>query len=84
MAFPRRRTKTSPSLLAEAFTQRRHRLGLTQADLAALAGVGRSTVQSIESGKDSIQLDGVRAVADALGCDITLVTRAGAPIAPGP
>lgn len=77
MATPRRTTNTAAGPLASAFTLRRHQLGLTQSDLALLAGVGRSTVQSIESGKNTIQLDGASAVADALGCDIRLVTRAG-------
>ncbi|MBY6414093.1 helix-turn-helix transcriptional regulator [Rhodococcus sp. BP-252] len=77
MASPRRSTKTSDDPLAAAFVARRLQLGLTQSDLALLAGVGRSTIQSIESGKSTVQLDGSRAVADALGCDLRLVTRSG-------
>lgn len=46
-------------------------------ELALLAGVGRSTVQALEGGKNTVQLDSVVAVADALGCDIALLTRAG-------
>lgn len=41
-------------------------------ELALLAGVGRSTVQALEGGKNTVQLDSVVAVADALGCDIAL------------
>lgn len=83
MAPPRKSRRTDVSNLAGSFTARRHELGLTQAELALLAGVGRSTVQAIEGGKDAPQLDGVNAVADALGCDLTLVTRAGAIVEPG-
>ena len=77
MAEPRRRTRKRSSGLADAFVARRHQLRLTQAELALLAGVGRSTVQALEGGKDSVQLDGAVAVADALGCEISLATRAG-------
>ena len=63
MAPPRKSRRTDVSNLARSFTARRHELGLTQAELALLAGVGRSTVQAIEGGKDAPQLDGVNAVA---------------------
>ena len=82
MAEPRRRTRKHPSGLASTFVARRHQLRLTQAELALLAGVGRSTVQALESGKDTVQLDGAVAVAEALGCEITLLTRAGSPVPP--
>ncbi len=55
---------------------------MTQAELALLAGVGRSTVQALEGGKNTVQLDSVVAVADALGCDIALLTRAGSFVPP--
>lgn len=82
MAEPRKRTRERSSRLAEAFVARRHQLRLTQAELALLAGVGRSTVQALEGGKDSVQLDGAVAVADALGCEISLTTRAGMTVPP--
>lgn len=82
MANPRRRTRLRSSELAESFVSRRHQLRLTQTDLALLAGVGRSTVQALEGGKDSVQLDGAIAIADALGCRMSLNTRAGVPVPP--
>ncbi|MGU3435093.1 helix-turn-helix domain-containing protein [Actinomycetes bacterium M1A6_2h] len=82
MAPPRKTRRTQTGRLAGAFTARRHELGMTQSELALLAGVGRSTVQSIEGGKETSQLDGVRAVADALGCEMTLITRAGVVVEP--
>ncbi|MEK8070788.1 helix-turn-helix domain-containing protein [Rhodococcoides navarretei] len=82
MAEPRRRARKHSGDLARAFVARRHQLRMTQADLALLAGVGRSTVQALEGGKDTVQLDGAVAVAEALGCEITLLTRAGSPVPP--
>lgn len=82
MAEPRRRTRKHSGELAGTFVARRHQLRLTQAQLALLAGVGRSTVQALEGGKDTVQLDGAVAVAAALGCEITLLTRAGLPVPP--
>lgn len=82
MASPRRTRRDDAGDLARAFAVRRRELGLTQSELALLAGVGRSTVQTIESGKDTSQLDGIIAIADALGCDLTLVTRAGTVVDP--
>ena len=82
MPQPRRRTKKHSGELASTFVARRHQLRMTQAELALLAGVGRSTVQALESGKDTVQLNGAVAVADALGCEITLLTRAGSPVPP--
>lgn len=82
MAHPRRRSRRYPSEVAAAFVARRLQLRLTQAELALLADVGRSTVQALEGGKDSIQLDGAIAIANALGCDLTLRTRSGTPVPP--
>lgn len=80
MATPRRRARSTSGSIADSFVARRHQLGLTQAELADLAGVSRSSVQSIESGRATVQLDIVDAIADALGCGLTLTTRAGAAV----
>ena len=82
MAVPRQTQNADAPELARAFNTRRRELGLTQSELALLAGVGRSTVQAIESGKQTSQLDGVAAVADALGCDLALITRSGSIVEP--
>jgi y4mF family transcriptional regulator len=82
MAEPRRRAREHSGELAETFVARRHQLRMTQAELALLAGVGRSTVQALEGGKNTVQLDSVVAVADALGCDIALLARAGSFVPP--
>jgi HTH-type transcriptional regulator/antitoxin HipB len=75
LAEPRRRARKHSGELAETFVARRHQLRMTQAELALLAGVGRSTVQSLEGRKNPVRLDSV--FADALGCDIALLMRAG-------
>ena len=48
-------------------TDRRLTLGLTQAELADLAGVGLSSVRRLERGQDSVTLNILLAVLDALG-----------------
>ena len=43
--------------LAEIVRFHRHKAGLTQPGLAALAGVSRSVIWDIEHGKESVQWD---------------------------
>ncbi|MFF0815499.1 helix-turn-helix transcriptional regulator [Rhodococcus sp. NPDC003318] len=74
---PRRSGRPSAGRIADGFTARRLQLGLTQTRLAELAGVSRSSVQAIEAGRATVQLDVLTAVADVLGCDMVLVARAG-------
>lgn len=53
--------------IGEVFAERRVVLRLTQQTLADLAGVSRSSVQSIEKGSGSTKLGSVLEVADVLG-----------------
>lgn len=46
--------------------------GMTQADLAALAGVGRRFLSELENGKPTLRLDAVRAVLRVFGLTLTL------------
>jgi transcriptional regulator with XRE-family HTH domain len=58
---------------------RREALGLTQAQLADLAGAqGQSTISCYETGKHGPSMRMLLNVADALGCDVRLVPRDGA------
>jgi len=86
MATPRRRKRqTSAGAAARTgagLATRRLQLGMTQAELADLAGVSRSSVQSIEAGRETVQLDRVLAITDTLGCELSLTTRSGTPILP--
>jgi HTH-type transcriptional regulator/antitoxin HipB len=69
--------------MSEAFTDRlaaevrtrRAALGLTQQDLADMAGVSERFVRFVEQGKPSIQLDSLIAVLETLGLELGLATR---------
>lgn len=47
--------------------------GLTQAELADLAGVGKTSVFDIEKGKASVQFDTLLAILQALNIEIKLI-----------
>lgn len=49
---------------------RRATLGLTQAELADLAGVAERSVRAVEAGKPTVRLDTLSAVAGALGLEL--------------
>lgn len=76
MAGPRR---TKPRLddsmpdiarIGRVFAERRIALRLTQQTLADLAGVSRSSVQSLERGSGSVKFGSVIEIADVLGMHI--------------
>lgn len=64
----------SASLAAEV-RARRTRLGLTQQDLADMAGVSERFVRFVEQGKPSIQLDSLSAVLGTLGLELRLASK---------
>lgn len=55
--------------------ERRKAEGLTQADLASVAGVGRRFVSELEGGKRSLRLDSVEAVLRVFGRGLGVVVR---------
>jgi len=55
--------------------QRRRELGITQQDLADLAGVSVRFLRELEGGKQSIQLNAFLAVLDALGLEAKISVR---------
>lgn len=63
------------SSFSDLLRARRKQLGLTQLDAAELAGVSVRFVHDIENGKQSVQLDRVQALAEALGLVLTLDLR---------
>ena len=82
MAGPRR---TKPRLdaamsdmarIGRTFAERRIALRLTQQTLADLAGVSRSSVQSLERGSGSVKFGSVFEIADVLGLNIDVRTTA--------
>lgn len=62
--------------LGEQVRQRRLHRGLTQASLAALAGVTRQKVIAIERGDLSVGMAAYARVLGALDCEFTLVPAA--------
>lgn len=61
--------------LAADVRSRRAALGLTQQDLADMAGVSERFVRFVEQGKASIQLDSLNAVLETLGLELQLTAR---------
>jgi y4mF family transcriptional regulator len=56
--------------LAAALRNRRRELGLTQEELAELAGVSTRFMHDLENAKPTVQLDRVLAVAETLGLEL--------------
>ena len=65
-------TIKSPQELGDALRNARKRLGLTQPQLALVAGVGIRFIVDLEGGKPTVRLDSVLRVIDALGGVINL------------
>lgn len=72
---PRRRPKDHPSEVARLVADRRLALRLTQAELADLAGVGLSSVRTLEAGPATMTLAVLSAVLDALGLAVAVGPR---------
>ncbi|OJW78522.1 MAG: hypothetical protein BGO69_00615 [Bacteroidetes bacterium 46-16] len=58
--------------LASAIKKRREFLGLTQLDLSELSEVALRTVNGLESGKASVNLNNLSSIAEALGMELHL------------
>ncbi|MEO7588582.1 MAG: type II toxin-antitoxin system Y4mF family antitoxin [Arachnia sp.] len=61
--------------LGKQLKTRRRDLGLTQIELAELAGVSDRFVRSMEHGKSSLQFDSFKKVLDALGMELQARVR---------
>ncbi len=57
--------------LANIILFHRKRSGLTQVELAEMAGVGKNMVYELEKGKQSIQLDNILRVLQVLNIELT-------------
>ncbi len=62
----------SPQQLGHALRAARKQLGLTQPQLALVAGVGVRFIVDLEAGKPTLRLENVLRVIDALGGEIQL------------
>lgn len=65
--------------IGQAVRRARKALGLRQDELAAAAGVGLRFVVELERGKATVQLGRTLAVLEAVGLDLTVAQRSGAP-----
>lgn len=64
--------------LGRAIRRRRKTLGLTQAGVAQVAGVGNRFVSELERGKATAEFGKVLRVVSVLGLDLHVVCRPGA------
>lgn len=60
------------SQIARIIKARRIELSLSQQDLSEMSGVALRTVNSLETGKASINLKNLAAIADVLGLELQL------------
>ena len=65
----------TPGDLGEIIRQTRKSLGLTQAELAGLSGVGITFLSNIENGKETAEIGKVLVVANTLGLDLFAARR---------
>jgi HTH-type transcriptional regulator / antitoxin HipB len=63
-----------PHLLSLFIRQHRKIAGLSQLQLAELAGVGKTVVFDLEKGKETIQLDTLRKILMALNIKVQLIS----------
>jgi y4mF family transcriptional regulator len=68
-------TQNFPNVVAAEVRSRRTSLGLTQRDLADMAGVSERFVRFVEQEKPSVQLDSLLAVLNTLGLELHVATR---------
>jgi y4mF family transcriptional regulator len=61
--------------IGEAIKERRGTLGITQRELAEIAGVGINTLTKIERGEANPALKTLQSILDALGLEIKIGVR---------
>jgi len=66
----RSESRDEAARIAGFVTRRRRELGVTQHDLAELAGVSPRSISAIEAGKPTTRLDILIPVLNALGIDL--------------
>lgn len=64
----------APDMIAKIVLYHRKQSGLSQQELARLAGVGKTAVFDIEKGKESVQLNTLLKVLDVLNIRMHLET----------
>lgn len=61
-----------PEVLARTIREHRKAAGLTQRQLAEIAGVGKTVVFDIEKAKESVQMDTLRKILKVLNIKVIL------------
>lgn len=61
--------------IGQQIKERRHTLGITQPDLAEMAGISKNTLYKIETGQANPTLKVLNKIADILGMEITLTIK---------
>jgi HTH-type transcriptional regulator / antitoxin HipB len=64
----------NPQVLANTIREHRKAAGLSQLQLAEMAGVGKTVVFDIEKGKETIQLDTLRKILAVLNITVKLTS----------
>lgn len=64
-----------PELLANILRMHRKAAGLSQLQLAQLAGIGKTAVFELEKGKETVQLDTLRKVLAVLNIKVILTSQ---------
>jgi len=62
----------NPEILSKVIKKHRNAAGLSQLQLAEMAGVGKTVVFDIEKGKETIQLDTLRKILKVLNIKVVL------------
>jgi len=63
-----------PKVLATVIKRHRKAAGLSQLQLAEMAGVGKTVIFDIEKGKETIQLDTLRKILNVLNIKVQLIS----------
>ena len=77
-ALPRQYNVDGPEELGRRIRAARKAQGLTQVDLAEIAGVGPRFLSELERGKDTVRLGLALKIARLVGLDLYAVPRGGA------
>ena len=67
-------TNREPQALANVIKAHRKAAGLSQLQLAEMAGVGKTVVFDLEKGKETIQLDTLRKILQVLNIKVVLTS----------
>lgn len=63
------------SLIIDKLIEERHNKGMTQKELANATNLSQSVIARFEKKRNAPQLDTLLKIADALQCDITIISR---------